>query len=41
MRTPRFPIGKPIHSQGKDVPTLTREIETWIEGEVARLGVPR
>ena len=33
-------FGKPISPLGKDVPTLMREVETWIEGEVARLGVP-
>ncbi len=33
-------FGKPISPQGKDVPTLMREVETWIEAEVARLGVP-
>jgi len=33
-------IGKPILSDGKDAAMLTREIETWIEGEVARLGIP-
>jgi hypothetical protein len=25
---------------GKDAAQLTQEIETWIEAEVARLGVP-
>lgn len=33
-------IGKPIETTGKDMPQLTQEIETWIEDEVARLGVP-
>jgi len=33
-------IGKPISPAGKDAPALAREIEAWIEGEVARLGVP-
>jgi 1-acyl-sn-glycerol-3-phosphate acyltransferase len=33
-------IGKPIAPQGKDSAQLTQEVETWIEGEVARLGVP-
>jgi len=33
-------FGKPISPVGKDVPTLMREVEKWIEGEVARLGVP-
>jgi 1-acyl-sn-glycerol-3-phosphate acyltransferase len=33
-------IGKPIRPHGKDPTALTREIETWIEGEVARLGIP-
>jgi hypothetical protein len=33
-------FGKAISPVGKDVPTLTREIEAWIEDEVARLGVP-
>jgi 1-acyl-sn-glycerol-3-phosphate acyltransferase len=33
-------IGKPIATTGKDMPQLTQEIETWIEDEVARLGVP-
>jgi 1-acyl-sn-glycerol-3-phosphate acyltransferase len=31
-------IGKPIAPGDKDVATLTREVEAWIEGEVARLG---
>jgi 1-acyl-sn-glycerol-3-phosphate acyltransferase len=34
-------IGKPIPPAGRDPATLTREVESWIEGEVARLGVPR
>ena len=33
-------IGKPISPAGKDAAALTQEIEKWIEGEVARLGVP-
>jgi len=33
-------FGKPISPLGKDVPTLMREVETWIENEVARLGMP-
>jgi len=33
-------IGKPISPAGKDAVTLGQEIEAWIEGEVARLGVP-
>jgi len=33
-------IGKPISPVGKDAVTLGQEIEAWIEGEVARLGVP-
>jgi len=33
-------IGKPISPAGKDAATLGQEIEAWIEGEVARLGVP-
>jgi 1-acyl-sn-glycerol-3-phosphate acyltransferase len=33
-------IGKPVLPHGKDPAALTREIETWIEGEVARLGSP-
>jgi len=33
-------FGNPISPAGKDVPTLIKEVETWIEGEVARLGVP-
>jgi 1-acyl-sn-glycerol-3-phosphate acyltransferase len=34
-------FGPPIASTGKDPQTLTNEVETWIENEVARLGVPR
>jgi 1-acyl-sn-glycerol-3-phosphate acyltransferase len=34
-------FGKPIAPGGRDAQALMREIETWIEGEVARLGVPR
>jgi 1-acyl-sn-glycerol-3-phosphate acyltransferase len=33
-------IGPPISPVGKDVVTFSQEIENWIEGEVARLGVP-
>jgi 1-acyl-sn-glycerol-3-phosphate acyltransferase len=33
-------IGAPIAPDGRDVATLTREVETWIEGEVARIGAP-
>ena len=33
-------IGKPIHPAGRDVQSLTTEVETWIENEVARLGPP-
>ena len=33
-------IGAPISPAGKDPGALTREVETWIESEVARLGVP-
>jgi 1-acyl-sn-glycerol-3-phosphate acyltransferase len=33
-------IGPPIAPDAKDAQTLTRELETWIETEVARLGVP-
>jgi 1-acyl-sn-glycerol-3-phosphate acyltransferase len=34
-------FGRPIEPDGKDPQQLTNEVETWIEGEVARLGVPR
>ncbi len=34
-------FGPPISSAGKDPQTLTTEVETWIENEVARLGAPR
>ena len=34
-------IGTPIETAGKEMPALTQEIETWIENEVARLGVPQ
>jgi 1-acyl-sn-glycerol-3-phosphate acyltransferase len=34
-------FGKPIAPHGKDVPALMKEVESWIEGEVARLGVPQ
>jgi 1-acyl-sn-glycerol-3-phosphate acyltransferase len=33
-------IGKPILPNGKDAQTLMREVESWIEAEVERLGVP-
>jgi len=33
-------IGPSIPSAGKDMQTLTSEVETWIENEVARLGSP-
>jgi len=33
-------FGKPITPEGKNAQALTAEIEGWIEGEVARLGVP-
>ena len=33
-------IGKPIDTAGKDPSELTREVEAWIEHEVARLGRP-
>jgi 1-acyl-sn-glycerol-3-phosphate acyltransferase len=33
-------IGPSMSPEGKDAARLTQEIETWIEGEVARLGVP-
>jgi 1-acyl-sn-glycerol-3-phosphate acyltransferase len=33
-------IGKPIDPAGRDVQSLTSEVETWIENEVARLGPP-
>lgn len=34
-------FGRPISPAGKDPLALTTEVERWIEGEVARLGVPR
>jgi 1-acyl-sn-glycerol-3-phosphate acyltransferase len=34
-------IGAPISPAGKDPASLTREVEAWIENEVARLGVPQ
>jgi 1-acyl-sn-glycerol-3-phosphate acyltransferase len=34
-------IGRPIAATGKDPAALTQEVEAWIEGEVARLGVPQ
>ena len=33
-------VGPAISPAGKDVATLSQEVESWIEGEVARLGVP-
>lgn len=33
-------FGKPIHPAGKDPLALTAEVESWIEGEVERLGIP-
>ncbi len=33
-------IGKPISPSGKEPLALMQEVEAWIEGEVARLGVP-
>ena len=33
-------IGKPISPAGKEPLALMQEVEAWIEGEVARLGVP-
>jgi 1-acyl-sn-glycerol-3-phosphate acyltransferase len=33
-------IGPSMSPEGKDPARLTQEIEAWIEGEVARLGVP-
>ena len=33
-------IGKPILPDGKDAQALIREVETWIETEVSRLGLP-
>jgi len=33
-------IGEPIDPAGRDVQSLTSEVETWIENEVARLGPP-
>jgi 1-acyl-sn-glycerol-3-phosphate acyltransferase len=33
-------IGAPIAPEGRDIATLTREVEAWIEDEVARIGVP-
>ncbi len=34
-------IGKPISPTGKDPLSLMQEVEAWVEGEVARLGVPQ
>ncbi len=34
-------FGPPIAPDGKDPQRLTAEVETWIENEVARLGVPQ
>ncbi len=33
-------VGPPISPVGKDPARLTKEVEAWIEGEVARLGAP-
>ncbi len=33
-------IGAPIAPAGRDVATLTRVVEAWIEDEVARIGAP-
>jgi 1-acyl-sn-glycerol-3-phosphate acyltransferase len=33
-------IGKPISPTGKEPLALMQEVEAWIEGEVARLGIP-
>jgi 1-acyl-sn-glycerol-3-phosphate acyltransferase len=33
-------IGAPIAPAGRDAAALTREVEAWIEAEVARIGVP-
>ena len=33
-------FGRPITPEGKSVQALTAEVETWIENEVAELGVP-
>ena len=33
-------IGRPIRPEGKNMQELISEVETWIEGEVARLGNP-
>jgi len=33
-------IGKPISPTGKEPLALIQEVEAWIEGEIARLGVP-
>ncbi len=34
-------IGRAISPTGKEPLTLTQEVESWIEGEVARLGIPQ
>ena len=34
-------FGNPIRPDGKEAGALVREIETWIEAEVARLGIPK
>jgi 1-acyl-sn-glycerol-3-phosphate acyltransferase len=36
----RMVIGAPISPAGKDPAALSAEVEAWIEGEVAKLGVP-
>ena len=33
-------IGRPISPTGKEPLALMHEVEAWIEGEVARLGIP-
>jgi len=33
-------IGRPIRTTGRNMQELTNEVESWIEGEVARLGNP-
>jgi len=33
-------FGKPIEPRGRDPQAIMHEVETWIEDEVARLGVP-
>ena len=38
--TPIQEAALPLALRGKDVAALSQEIESWIEAEVARLGVP-